>query len=172
MEISAADVKKLRDMTGFGMMEVKNALVEASGDVEKATEILKERGAKIAASKSDRVAANGVVGSYVHTGNRVAVLVEVMVETDFVARDEKFVQFANQLAMHIAGMSPKYFTADQLSDEEKGQEKDLALMSQPFVLDNSKTVEEYVTEQIANFKENIQIGKFCRFELGAPVNVC
>lgn len=172
MEISAADVKKLRDMTGSGMMEAKKALTEAGGDFDKAIEVLRERGAKIAASKSDRVAANGVVGSYVHTGNRVAVLVEVMVETDFVARDEKFIEFANKLAMHIAGMSPKYLTADQLSADEKGQEKELALMSQPFVLDNDKTVDEYVTEQIANFKENIQIGKFCRFELGSPVNVC
>ncbi len=171
MQINATDVKKLRDLTGFGMMEVKRALEEAAGDVAKATEVLQARGAEIAASKSERVAANGVVASYIHTGSKVGVLVEVMVETDFVARDEKFVEFANQIAMHIAGMAPKCVSAEELAADEKAQAKELALLEQPFVLDNSKTVGQLLTEQIANFKENIQIGRFVRFELGV-VNVC
>ena len=171
MQISATDVKKLRDLTGFGMMEVKRALEEVGGDVEKATEVLRARGAEIAASKSERVAANGVVASYIHTGSKVGVLVEVMVETDFVARDEKFVEFANQLAMHIAGMNPKCVSAEELSADEQDQAKELALLEQPFVLDSSKTVGALLTEQIANFKENIQVGRFVRFELGT-LNIC
>ena len=158
-------------MTGFGMMEAKRALEEAGGDMNKATEVLRARGAEIAASKSERVAANGVIASYIHTGNKVGVLVEVMVETDFVARDEKFVEFARQVAMHIAGMNPKYLSAEELTAEEAGQAADLALLDQPFVLDPSKTVGGLVNEQIANFKENIQIGRFVRFELGVT-NVC
>jgi elongation factor Ts len=172
MEINATDVKKLRDMTGAGMMEAKKALTETGGDMEKAADFLRERGAAIAASKLDRVAANGVVASYIHNGSRVGVLVEVMVETDFVARDEKFGEFAKQIALHIAGMNPKYLSEDQVPTEEKDQAKDLALLSQPFVLDSSKTVGQLVTENIATFKENIQIGHFARFELGAPAKVC
>lgn len=172
MEISAADVKKLRDMSGSGMMEAKKALTEAGGDMEKAMQVLRERGAAIAASKADRVAANGVIASYIHTGSRIGVLVEVMVETDFVARDPKFVEFANQIAMHIAGMMPKYVSTEGLSDEQIAEAKDAILLDQPYVLDPSKTVGQLVTEQVANFKENIQIGHFVRFELGAPVNVC
>lgn len=167
MAISATDVKELRDRSGAGMMEAKKALEEAGGDMDKAIEVLRARGAAIAASKSDRLAGNGVVASYIHNGNRVGVLVEVYVETDFVARDEKFVEFANQVAVHIAGMNPKVLSSDELSAEDKSKAGDLALLEQPFVLDPSKTVGELVTEQIANFKENIQIGRFARFELGA-----
>jgi elongation factor Ts len=172
MEINAQDVKNLRDISGAGMMEAKKALIEANGDMEKAKGILKARGAEIAASKSERGTANGVVASYIHTGNRVGVLVEVMVETDFVARDEKFVEFARQIALHVAGMNPKYLSEEDVPAEEKAEAKDLALLSQPFVLDPSKTVEELVNEQISNFKENIKIGHFTRFDLGREVNVC
>ena len=172
MEISATSVKQLRDMTGAGMMEAKKALTEANGDIDKAIEVLRARGAAIAASKSDRLATNGVVATYIHNGNRVGVLVEVLVETDFVARDPKFEEFAKQVAIHIAGMNPKYLSADQLSEEEKAHAKDLVLLEQPFVLDPSKTVGQLLTEQVASFKENIQIGHFTRFELGTTPIVC
>ncbi len=171
MEISAQDVKTLRDVSGAGMMEAKKALVEAGGDMEKAKEVLRARGAEIAASKSDRGTGNGVIASYIHTGSRVGVLVEVFVETDFVARDEKFVAFANQLALHIAGMKPEYTSEEEVPADKKAEAKDLVLMNQPFVLDPSKTVGELLTEQIANFKENIKIGRFTRFELGGT-NIC
>jgi elongation factor Ts len=175
MEISATDVKNLRDATGAGMMEAKSALVEANGDMAKATEILKERGARIAATKTDRVAANGIVAQYIHGGGRIGVLVEVMVETDFVARDKNFETFAREIAVHIAGMSPKYTSeADVPADElaahadKEAFFKEVVLLDQPFVKDPSKTVGQLITEQIASFKENIKIGKFCRLELGAP----
>lgn len=151
MEIKAEVVKQLRDMTASGMMEAKQALSETGGDFDKAVELLKARGASIAAKKADRVAANGVVASYIHAGNKIGVLVEVMVETDFVARDEKFVAFARDIAVHIAGMDPK--------DNDE-------LLTQPFVKDPNKTVGDLLNEQIAFFKENIKIGRFVRMELG------
>lgn len=156
MEIKAEIVKKLRDITSSGMMEAKGALVEANGDYDKAVEILKARGAAIAAKKSERVAANGIVASYIHAGSKIGVLVEVMVETDFVARDEKFAAFAREIAVHIAGMDPK--------DNDE-------LLAQPFVKDPSKTVQDLLNEEISFFKENIKIGRFVRMELGV-VEVC
>ncbi|MFA5009921.1 MAG: translation elongation factor Ts [Patescibacteria group bacterium] len=174
MEIKADLVKQLRDLTGSGMMEAKQALVEASGDYDKAVEILKARGASIAAKKAERVAANGVVASYIHAGSKIGVLVEVMVETDFVARDERFVAFARDLAVHIAGMNPKYVLeadvpADELSaqDDKQTYLKEAVLLNQSFVKDSSKTVEDLLNEQIAFFKENIKIGRFVRMELGS-----
>ena len=173
MEIQASDVKKLRDATGAGMMEAKSALQDAGGDFDKAIQILKSRGAAIAAKKAERAVANGVVGSYVHTGNKVAALVEVKVETDFVAKDLKFIEFANKLAMHVAGMSPRYLTRSDIPAKElKGRDdrdayvEEVCLMEQPYVLDQSKSVADFVNEHIAHFKENIQIGRFVRVELG------
>ena len=155
------------------MMEAKQALAEAGGDFDQAVEILKARGALIAARKAERVAANGVVASYIHPGNKIGVLVEVMVETDFVARDEKFMAFARDIAVHIAGMNPKYVLpedvpADELSRQEDQQAylNEVVLVNQPFVKDVSKTVGDLLNEQIGHFKENIKIGRFVRMELG------
>jgi len=173
MNITAADVKKLRDATGAGMMEAKRALIDTKGNFDKAVKILKTRGAAIAAKKSERSTANGVIGSYVHTGNKVGALVEVNVETDFVAKDEKFVAFARNLAIHIAGMNPKYMSADNVPQAElKKQDNadayisEVCLLAQPYVKDLSKTIEDLLNEQVAEFKENIQIKRFVRFELG------
>lgn len=173
MEIKATDVKKLRDISGAGMMEAKDALQKAGGDFDKAVQILNKRGATIAAKKSERVTANGVIGSYVHTGNRIAALVEVKVETDFVAKDAKFLDFANKLAMHVAGMNPRYLSKTDVPRKELQEQSDLesyikevCFLNQPYVLDPSKTIEDFVNEQISHFKENIQIGRFVRLELG------
>ena len=173
MEIKASDVKDLRDLTGAGMMEVKQALLEAGGDVERAKQILKDRGATIAAKKADRVAANGVIASYVHTGNQVGVLVEVKVETDFVARDEKFIAFAREVAIHIAGMDPKYIDKSEVSESELKEAddpdayiKEVCLLEQSFVKMSDKTIRQLVEEQVALFKENIRISRFVRYELG------
>jgi len=178
MKITATDVKKLRDATGAGMMEAKGALDEARGNFDKAIKILKDRGAAIAAKKSERSASNGVISSYIHMGNRVGALIEVNVETDFVARDEKFVAFAKDLAMHVAGMNPKYVSADDVPRAELKKQgdadayiKEVCLLAQPYVKDTSKTVEELLNEQVAKFKENIQIRRFVRFELGLSVDI-
>lgn len=173
MKITADDVKKIRDMTGAGMMESKRALVETKGDFDKAVVILKERGADIAAKKSGRSATNGVIGYYIHTGNRIAAMVEVNVETDFVALDEKFITFANDLAMHVAGMNPKYMKKEDIPAAELKKQnkadayiKEVCLMKQSYVKNSDLTIEDFVNEQIANFKENIQVRRFVRFELG------
>lgn len=173
MEVKAELVKKLRDLTAAGMMEAKQALMEAGGDFDKAVELLKARGAAIAAKKAERIATNGIVASYVHTGNKIGVLVEVLVETDFVARDEKFVAFAKDLAIHIAGMNPKYVLAEDVpakklkeQDDKDAYLNEVVLVNQPFVKDSSKTVGDLLNEQIAHFKENVKIGRFVRMELG------
>lgn len=173
MEIKAADVKKLRDVSGAGMMEAKDALQRAGGDFDKAVKLLKERGATIAAKKSDRATANGVIGFYVHTGQKVAALVEVKVETDFVAKDAKFVKFANRIAMHVAGISPKYLSKTQVPKKELQEQsdqdayiKEVCLLEQPYVLDSNRTVRDFINEYVSHFKENIQIGRFVRLALG------
>jgi len=178
MEIKATDVKNLRDMTGAGMMDAKKALAEAEGNLDKAKEILKERGATIAAQKAERVVAHGVVSSYVHIGNKIGVLVEVNVETDFVARDERFISFARDIAVHVAGMNPKYISADEVlaselaeADDKDAYIKEVCLVEQPYVKNSSMTVQQLVQEQVAHFKENIQIRRFVRFELGV-VSTC
>ena len=178
MEIKATDVKNLRDMTGAGMMDAKKALAEAEGNLDKAKEILKERGATIAAQKAERVVAHGVVSSYVHIGNKIGVLVEVNVETDFVARDERFISFARDIAVHVAGMNPKYISTDEVpaselaeADDKDAYIKEVCLVEQPYVKNSSMTVQQLVQEQVAHFKENIQIRRFVRFELGV-VSTC
>lgn len=173
MEIKADLVKKLRDLTAAGMMEAKQALTEAGGDFDKAVNILKARGAAIAAKKAERVATNGIIASYIHSGSKIGVLVEVLVETDFVARDERFGAFARELAVHIAGMNPKYVLPEDVPEKELKEQDDreaylseVVLVNQPFVKDSSKTVGDLLNEQIAHFKENIKIGRFVRMELG------
>src|SRR3989344_3396077 len=158
MEIKATDVKNLRDMTGAGMMDAKKALAEAEGNLDKAKEILKERGATIAAQKAERVVAHGVVSSYVHIGNKIGVLVEVNVETDFVARDERFISFARDIAVHVAGMNPKYISADEVpaselaeADDKDAYIKEVCLVEQPYVKNSSMTVQQLVQEQVSHF---------------------
>jgi len=125
-EISAAAVKALREKTGAGMMECKKALIEASGNDERAVEILRERGLASAKKKEGRVAAEGVVGSYIHMGGKVGVLVEVNCETDFVARGEEFQQLVKDLAMHIAAAEPRYVSREEVTSEVLDKERDIA----------------------------------------------
>ena len=123
MTVSAADVKALRDRTGAGMMDCKAALAEADGDVEKATEILRVKGQASAAKRSGRSTSEGVVRSYIHANDKVGTLVEVQCETDFVARNEDFQEFARQVALHIAAAAPLYVTAEEIPDEERESER-------------------------------------------------
>ncbi len=120
---SAKEVKALRDRTGAGMMDCKGALVEAGGDIEQATDLLRAKGAADAAKRAGREAREGIVDSYIHTGGRVGVLLEVNCETDFVARSEDFTTFVHDLALHIAAMSPLFVTSDDVSDEYKARER-------------------------------------------------
>jgi elongation factor Ts len=194
-EISAAAVKELRERTGAGFMDCKNALVEADGDVDKAVGLLRERGLAAAAKKQSRDAREGLVGSYIHTGGRVGVLIEVNCETDFVARTDEFQKLVRDLAVQVAGLAPLYLDeeaipaaelearkAELLADESvqkkpeairpqivEGQLKkwfaQVCLLDQPF-RDEDRTVRDLITDRIATIGENIRVRRFTRYALG------
>lgn len=195
MAVSIEDIKKLKELTGVGLTDAKGALVEANGDFDKALEAMRKKGLTKAEKKGDREAREGVIDSYVHSG-RIGVVVELNCETDFVARLDDFKKLAHEIAMQIAAMSPKYVTEAEIPAEEmervrqeamervktEGKPADIAekivegqvkkhfaeqvLMSQMFILDDKKSVEQYVKENIAKLGENIVIRQFKRIELG------
>ena len=195
-EITAAMVKDLRERTGAGMADCKKALVETGGDVEKATEFLRKKGLAAAAKKSGRIATEGVVASYIHSNNRVGVLLEVNCETDFVARGEAFTGFAREVALQIAAMNPLYLTAEEIpadaTEKERGirldqakqsgkpeavlgkivdgqiakWQKEICLMDQAWVKDDKKTIRDLLNELIGKVGENCKIRRFTRYELG------
>ncbi len=194
-DISAENVKELRERTGAGFMDCKNALVEADGDVEKATAILREKGLAAAAKKAGREAREGLVSSYIHPGGRVGVLIEVNCETDFVARTDEFQKLVRDLAVQVAALAPSYVDADSipaadlearkaelLADEAtqkkpenirpqivEGQLKkwysQVCLYDQPF-RDEERSVRDLVTEKVATIGENIRVRRFVRYALG------
>jgi elongation factor Ts len=196
MAITAESVKQLRELTGAGFMDCKRALEETDGDVERAVTLLRERGIASAAKKSGRDAREGLVGSYIHTGGRVGVLIEVNCETDFVARTDEFQRLVRDLAIQVAGLAPLYVDVDDipaadldakrgelLADESvqkkpeairaqivDGQLKkwyrDVVLLEQPF-RDEDRSVRELITERIATIGENIRVRRFTRYELGS-----
>ena len=196
MAVSASDVKALREATGAGMMDCKKALTEADGNMEKATEILREKGLAAAAKKSGRIAAEGVVASYIHMGGRIGVLVEVNCETDFVAKTDQFQSFVRDIAMQIAASNPLYLSSEEVPQDTIDKEKEIlriqainegkpekivnnmvegrikkyfkevCLLDQPFVKDSDKSIADYVKEQIAALGENITIRRFTRYEMG------
>ena len=173
MGISADDIKKLREATSCGVIDCKNALEEAGGDFKKAKEILLKRGLEIAAKKSSREAKEGRVESYIHMGNKLAVLVEVNCETDFVGRNEDFCKFAKDVAMHIAAAAPKYIQkedvpADVLASQPNQDEfiKTSCLLQQAFIKDPSLTIGDYLNSLVAKIGENIRISRFTRYKVG------
>jgi elongation factor Ts len=195
-DINAALVKKLRDLTGAGMMECKAALTEANGNLDEATTILRKRGLASATKKAGRTTKEGLVGSYIHMGGKIGVLVEVNCESDFVARTDDFQNLAREIAMHIAAANPEYVRredvpADVLDRERavyrgqmEGQNKPAAvldkivegklnsfyeqvcLMDQPSIRDPKITIGQIVTAAIAKMGENIAVPRFVRFKLG------
>ena len=150
-DISASQVKALREQTGAGMMEAKNALAEAAGDISQAVEILRKKGVLKAGKKSDRATKQGIIEAYIHGEGRIGVLVEVNCETDFVARNADFKNFVHELALHITASDPQ-------SMEE--------LLEQPFIKDSDIIIKDLVTQKIATIGENIQIRRFTRYILG------
>lgn len=167
MAISLDDVKKLREETGAGMLETKKALEEAGGDIKKAKEVLNERGFAAATKRSDRETAEGLVQSYIHHNGRVGALVEVNCESDFVARTEDFKDLVSAIALQVAGTTPKYLNKEDMPEGSEDDPKATVLMMQPFLRDESKTIEDLLKETIAKTGENIRIKRFARFELGA-----
>ena len=190
------DVKKLRAMTGAGMMDVKNTLQETDGDLDRAATLLRERGIAKAAKKAGREASEGFVGSYIHHNGKIATLVELNCETDFVARNENFQKLARDLAIHVAMANPAYRSREDVPEEVVQAERDvlagqakeegkpanvvdkivegrlnkfyseLVLLEQPFVKDDKKTVEGLLKEAVATMGENIQVGTFSRIAIG------
>ncbi|MQG75730.1 MAG: translation elongation factor Ts [SAR202 cluster bacterium] len=158
-EITVDDIKKLRAITGSGILDCRTALEEAAGDSAKAQGILREKGLASAAKKATREAAEGVVESYIHNGNRVGVLLELNCETDFVARTDEFRTLAHDIAMHVAAMDPETVSSKDGADSET------SLLDQPFVKDPSKTIQDLINDTIARIGENVQIRRFTRFAL-------
>jgi len=168
-------IKELREKTGAGVIDCKDALEDANGDMGKALEILKKKGLDIAKKKSARVAKDGVIASYIHHSNKIGVLVEVNCETDFVARNENFNNFVRDIAMQIAATNPKFIRIEDVpSDfienlrEEERQEffKQNCLLEQLFIKDQNLTIKDYLTQLIAKIGENIIIRRFVRYQIG------
>jgi len=175
---SAADVKALREATNAPVMDCRRALVEASGDVQKAKQLIAERGQQVALKKGDREVREGFIGHYVHQGGKMGVLVELACETDFVAKNETFQKLAHDLALHICASRPRFISRDDITPEMKKTleaehdgkiDKYLeehVLLEQPFVRDESKTVGELVAGAVGVLGENIKIRRFARFDIG------
>lgn len=189
-------IQELRERTGVGMMDCKKALIESDGDMEKAVDILRKKGAAVAAKRADNVTSQGIVTSYIHAGSQVGVLVEINCETDFVARNENVQQFARDIAMHIAAVKPKCVRPEELDQEFLAKEKELfreqlaasgkpaaiidkilegkveklysevCLLRQPFIKNDKFTVGEMLTELIGKMGEKITIRRFTRYEIG------
>jgi elongation factor Ts len=196
MEIKASLVRDLRERTGTGMMECKAALVEAGGDIERAVSILRKKGLSAMASKAHRATQEGQVGSYIHVGGKIGVLVEMNCETDFVARTAEFQQLVKDICMHVAASAPRFVSRDDVTPEVLEAEREIfkeqaaksgkpeqvvakivdgkiekfygetCLLEQPFVKDPNMTVKDYVSTYIAKIGENIRVSRFTRFVLG------
>jgi elongation factor Ts len=196
MEISAQNVKELREKTGVGMMDCKKALTEANGDMEAAIVLLRKKGLASAQKKAGRVAAEGMIGHYIHMGGKIGVLVEVNCETDFAARSDDFQALVKDLAMHIAAASPRYVRRDEVPAEELEKEKEIykdqarasgkpeniiekiaegklgayyqvvCLYDQAFVKDPNITVEQLITNSLSKIGENIRVRRFVRYQTG------
>jgi elongation factor Ts len=164
--VSTEAVKELRERTGAGVMDCKRALEEAEGDMDRATEILRQRGLALAEAKAHRVTTQGLVECYIHAGGRIGAMVELNCETDFVARTDSFKALAHDLAMQVAATGPLSISPDDLPPGAEGDPAELCLLLQPYIRDPSRSINELITEAIAQTKENIQVRRFARFELG------
>ncbi len=196
MNISAEQVKALREKTGVGFMECKSALAEAKGDVEVATTLLRKKGLASAAKKAGRETKEGLIGSYIHTGGKIGVMVEVNCESDFVARNPQFQALVHDIAMHIAASDPRFVRKEDVTEDVLAKEREIykeqaratgkpenvlekivdgrmskfyaecCLLEQPFVKDPNVTVGDLVASHIQTIGENIQVRRFVRFKLG------
>ena len=166
MKISVDRVKELRNQSGAAIMQCRNALIEAQGDIEKALQILKEQSIFQAEKKAKRATAQGLIEAYVHAGGRVGAMVEVNCETDFVARTNEFKALAHHLAMQVVAMNPQFISKEALPPECELEPQTACLLLQPYIKDPARTVQEIIMETIAKVGENIRVSRFARFELG------
>ncbi len=199
MEIAASLVQELREKTGVGMMQCKNALKESNGDLSAAEKLLRTQGIAVAAKKSSRATGEGQIGTYVHTGGKIGVLVEINCETDFAARSDDFQELVRSLAMHVAASAPRFLSREDVTEELLAEEREIAreqaiksgkpakildkivegkiekfysenvLMEQAFVRDPEKTVAQLVADAVGRIGENIRLRRFARFVLGDEV---
>lgn len=195
MGVNTEQIQQLREHTGAGILDAKKALDEANGDYDKAVEVLRKKGQKVAAKKADRAATEGIVKAYIHGEGRVGVLVKLNCETDFVARTDKFQEMAHQIAMHIAAFNPTYIKREDVPVELVSKEMEInretlakegkpaeviekilegkinkyygevCLLEQEFLMNDKQTVQDYVTEKIAELGENIQVAEVARISL-------
>jgi len=166
LEISTEMVKELRDQSGAGIMDCRNTLITVEGNLEKAIQVLKEKGLLKAEKKSERETAQGVVEAYIHTGGRIGAMVELNCETDFVARTEEFKELAHNLAMQVAAQSPLFVTEEEIPEGADMEPEVNCLLLQPYIKDPSKIVRDMIVETVAKLGENIRVGRFVRLELG------
>jgi elongation factor Ts len=196
MNISAAQVKELREKTGAPMMDCKQALTEAKGDMEQAVVVLRKKGVSVAAKKATRVTSEGSVASYIHAGGKIGVLVEINCESDFVARTEDFKELVHDIAMHIAASDPKFVRKEDVTPEAYEREKDIfraqaiasgkpaniaekmvegkmakfyeevCLLEQPFIKDQTLSIAQLIAAKIGKLGENIAVRRFARFKVG------
>ncbi len=199
MEVKASSVKDLREKTGAGMMDCKKALVESEGNIEKAVDYLRQKGLAAAAKKVGRMAAEGLVGAYIHPGGKIGVLVELNCETDFVARTQEFQTLLKELSMQIAAVNPRYIRPEDVPQEETDRERDLyrrqalelgkpekvvdkivegkmarfysdvCLLEQAFIKDPDLKVSDLIQDNVARLRENIQVRRFVRYLLGEGI---
>lgn len=196
MSITSKMVKELRDKTAAGMMDCKKALTETDGDMEKAIDLLRQKGLAVAAKRAGRATSEGIISTYIHAGGKLGVMVEVGCETDFVAKTDKFIEFAKDVAMHIAAANPVSVTREEVPDAIVAREKEIyiqqgldsgkpenivekmvtgkiekfiaeiVLLEQPFVKDPDRTIQEILTDLVGKMGENISIKRFVRFQIG------
>ncbi len=196
MAISADMVKKLREQTGAGMMDCKKALAETNGDFEKAATLLREKGIAVAAKRESRAASEGMIGSYIHTGSQIGVLVEVNCETTFVAKTDEFIQLARDLAMHIAWSNPDYLRREDIPEDVLNKEREVhkqwaiqqgkpenvidriiegrmkefysrvCLLEQPYIKDEEQTIQDLINGVIGKVGEKISVARFVRYRVG------
>ena len=166
MKISLELIKELREESGAGIMQCRNALEQHEGNREKALKFLKEQGLLKAKEKAERTAAEGLIEAYVHTGGRVGALIELNCETDFVARTDEFKALAHNLAMQVAAMNPQFVSEADMPKKADVEPAVACLLRQPYIKDQEQTIEDIITETIAKVGENIKVSRFARFELG------
>lgn len=166
MNVSAADIKELREKTGAGVMDCKKALTETGGDQVKAVAILREQGLSMAERKAHRSTEQGLVECYIHAGGRIGAMVEVNCETDFVARTDDFRTLARDLAMQVAAIGPLAVSKEELPPNAEGPIEETCLLNQAYIRDPSRTVQDIVNDVIAKTGENVRVRRFARFELG------
>jgi len=167
LEIKTSTIKALRERSGAGVMDCRNALIETEGDIEKAHQALREKGILKAAKKADRETRQGLVEAYIHPGGRIGSLVEINCETDFVARTDEFKKLAREVAMQVAAMCPLVVSREELPEGSEEEPEKACLLVQPYIRDNTMTVADLIAEMIAKTGENIRLKRFARFELGS-----